>query len=260
MERLITRSALSCASCAAAHARLVLLLLLLLFLPSPHTQECLPAEPEQAARDCCVCFKAIEDVAVLAAGKSYHSACFACATCRAPIGEDGAFDMYQDRVYHPKCVPAGALPACRSCGKLCMDTSTVFEGQFYHKYALDVVFLFCFSRNPTFVAIVFRRAPSVTRACRRRANTSRSETSFITTQNVHRPKKSVLAVMYVVPSKKETMSSQNSSLQKTLTNPAVNVEGESWHRDCFKCAKCHGLFDREYVKVDGKHLHVDCAK
>jgi hypothetical protein len=29
--------------------------------------------------------------------------------------QDGAFDMYQNQIYHPNCVPAEALPTCKVC-------------------------------------------------------------------------------------------------------------------------------------------------
>ncbi len=45
---------------------------------------------------------------------------------------------------------------------------------------------------------------------------------------------------------------------KELCNPAVEVEGQQFHKECFRCAKCSEVFVDVYSKSGGKFYHKDC--
>ncbi len=98
---------------------------------APAHEECLEKVDEDAvSRDCAGCRKTIDGEAMLAAGRAWHQACFVCAGCAAAIRDE--FDMVDQRIFHAKCVPAGTLPDCGTCGKPCADKSFVLDGVFHH--------------------------------------------------------------------------------------------------------------------------------
>jgi hypothetical protein len=84
----------------------------------------------------------------MAAQRCFHPECFICTACKKTIGgaspADQAFDMIDDNIYHPNCVPSSAIPNCEVCRRACNARSVMIDGHFFHEDCLVSVFIHLF--------------------------------------------------------------------------------------------------------------------
>lgn len=82
-------------------------------------------------RTCHGCRKQINGAYVTALGQTWHAACFRCASCGRPIGEN-RFHEHANRPYHAQCYHERFSPRCAGCGQPITGAYTTALGKTWH--------------------------------------------------------------------------------------------------------------------------------
>ena len=189
----------------------------------PYHEECVPHKDEEDyEKTCAACQQNIEGPITVAAGHSYHATCFKCSRCNGVIHDN--FDIVDDNLYHPKCIPTDVLPSCKICSKPCDAKSVLIDGVFYHESCLSCA------------------------KCMRPLSESKQYVE-VEGKLYHHPD--------CVPG--GGWSAPCPRCDKPLSNPACEVDGRVMHNACFVCDKCGKPFESAYAKVGLQYFHENCC-
>lgn len=192
----------------------------------PYHEKCCP-QLDPSGAECFTCHVPIEGPVTMAANRAYHSQCFKCAKCLQVIID--AFDMVDNALFHPQCVPSGAVPPCEKCKRPCDQRSLLLDGKFYHEECLKCA------------------------TCFQPLNTKYVESE---------------GKMYHFPECAPASAGGAQACGKCgneLSNPACDVDGVMMHNACFKCDNpaCRKPFESSYVKVgegqNPRYYHEQCV-
>jgi hypothetical protein len=162
--------------------------------------------------------------------------------------------VIDDLLYHPQCVPSGALPICRSCNQPCQDKSVIVDGNFFHNSCLVCAKCVKVSpkekdRNQERKQERKERMVSTDKGVFLQPLGSSSHYASFESKLYHYPE-----CMPAAGWNKDTCE----SCTRPLSNPACEVDGKTYHISCFVCAVCHKPFSSSYAKTAGVYHHETC--